>query len=47
MGATRVQKEAYFNRLKELIAKFRMFMCLVSSQSLKFVPLSFHLRGQR
>lgn len=46
MGATRAQKEVYFNRLKELIAKFRTSMDLVSLQHLKFVLFSFHLRGQ-
>jgi len=40
IGAARAQKEAHFNRLKELIAKFRTSICFISSQFPKFVPLS-------
>jgi len=39
MGATRAQKEVYFNRLKELIAKFRTSTSLASLQCLKLVLL--------
>ena len=35
MGATRAQKELYFNRLKDLIAKFRTSVGLIFSQCLK------------
>ena len=38
MGATRAQKEVYFNRLKDLIAKFRASMRFISAQFLKLTP---------
>ena len=46
MGATRAQKEAYFNRLRELVTKFRTSMGFISSRFLMLVLHSFHLRGQ-
>jgi hypothetical protein len=48
MGFTRAQKEAYFNRLKELIVEFRTFVGFIvtPSQLLKLSPFSFNIRGQ-
>lgn len=40
MGVPRAQKEAHFNHLKNLIAKFRTSTRFISSRFLKFVPLS-------
>jgi len=45
MSAPRAQKEARFNHLKDLIAKFRTSICFISSWFPKLVPLSANLEA--
>ena len=46
MGATRAQKEVYFNKLKELIAKYRACHNIFLSGGYQLNSPSFYLFGQ-